>query len=126
MLALILRFALFAACCVVAWGGVACAEGKHFDTKGAGANSCAEYAKAYRSNPTQTDIMFGSWAQGYISGINAAMEDAYFGVRNFDETLRFLRKYCNDHPLANVQDAAMELLKSLPRLTRKDDASAPR
>jgi hypothetical protein len=72
--------------------------------------------------------MFGSWAQGYIGGINAAMEDAYFdlGDRNFDETLRFLRKYCNDHPLANVQDAAMELLKSLPRLKRTDDASAPR
>jgi hypothetical protein len=56
------------------------------------------------------------------------MKDAYFdlGAKDPDETWRFLRKYCNDHPLANFADASLELLKSLPRLRRKDDASAAR
>jgi hypothetical protein len=39
---------------------------------------------------------------------------------------RFLRMYCNDHPLANFGDAAAELLKSLPIRKRKDDAPALR
>jgi hypothetical protein len=115
---------LIAVCCVVAWGGVACAEGKHFITQGAGANSCATYAEVYRRDPYVVDVGFLSWAQGYISGINAGMEDAYFdfGAKTPDEMQRFLRKYCNDHPLADFDDAALELAKSLPRRMRKDDA----
>jgi hypothetical protein len=72
--------------------------------------------------------VYGSWAQGYISGINAGMEGVYFdlGGKTPDEMLQFLRKYCNDHPLANFVEAATELAKSLPPIKRKDDASAAR
>jgi hypothetical protein len=120
---------LIAVCCVIAWGEVACAEGKHFDTRGAGAMSCAKYAEAYRQTPALADAVFVAWAQGYISGINSGMEeDAYFdlGAKTSDEMQRVLRKYCNDRPLANFRDAALELAKSLPRRMRKDDASAAR
>jgi hypothetical protein len=74
------------------------------------------------------DMVFGSWAQGYISGVNVGMEDAYFdlGAKTYDEMLQFLRKYCNDRPLANFGDAATEFAKLLPRRMRKDDAPAPR
>jgi hypothetical protein len=83
---------LIAVCCVVAWGGVASAKEKHADIQGAGATSCAKYAEAYRQTPDLADVVFLTWAQAYISGINVAMEDAFFGLgaRNLDETLRFL------------------------------------
>jgi hypothetical protein len=118
---------LIAVCCVVAWGGVAYAEGKHFPGAGVGASSCAEYAKAYRLDPHQTDQVYGSWAQGYISGVNMGRRDLYadMGAKTSDEMDRFLRKYCNDHPLANFIDAATELWGSLFPL-REYKAPAPR
>jgi hypothetical protein len=74
------------------------------------------------------DLGFLSWAQGFITGINAGMEDAYFdlGAKESEEMLQFLRKYCNEHALALFRNAAMELAKSLPRIKRKDDAPALR
>ena len=119
---------LIAVCCVVAWGGVACAEGKHGDTLGVGLASCAEYAKTYRTNPDETDRVYLTCAFGYISGVNVMSEAAYvdLGAKTHDEMKRFLRMYCNDHPLANFGEAAGELLKSLPIRKRKDDAPALR
>ena len=119
---------MLAVCCVVAWGGVACAEGRHGDTRGLGLTSCAEYAKEYRTNPNATDRFFMTWVYGFISGVNAVGYAAYFdlGAKTPDEMKRFLRQYCNDHPLTNFADAAMELLKSLPMRKHKDDAPALR
>ena len=119
---------LIAVCCVVAWGGVACAEGKHGDTRGLGVASCAQYGKAYQKNPNETDRVYLTWAFGYITGANVMSEAAYFdlGAKTPDEMKRFLRQYCNDHPLTNFADAAMELLKSLPIRKHKDDAPALR
>jgi hypothetical protein len=121
---------LIAVCCVVAWGGVASAKEKHFDTAGAGALSCAQYAEGYRQTPRLADAVFLSWTQGYISGFNErGVGDGVYvdmGAKTSDEMLRFLRKYCNDRPLADFVDAAQELLKSLKVRKYKDDASAPR
>jgi hypothetical protein len=66
--------------------------------------------------------------RGTFSGINTGIEGVYFdlGAKTSDQMLRFLRKYCNDHPLADFRDSATELAKSLPRLRRKDDTPAPR
>jgi hypothetical protein len=57
---------MLAVCCAVVWGGGACAEEKHFFIQGVGADSCAGYAEAYRLTPDETDLVYGSWAQGYI------------------------------------------------------------
>jgi hypothetical protein len=121
---------MIAVCCVVAWGGVACAKEKHADTQGAGLMSCAKYAEAYRKTPALADAVFLAWAQGYISGLNAGVEEAYdayfdLGAKTPDEMQRFLRKYCNDRPLANIIDAAIEFAKSLPRLKRPPEGMAP-
>ena len=118
-----------AVCCVVVWGGVACAEGGHFPGGGVGGLSCAKFAEMYRANPDSTNNVFGSWTQGYITGVNRARGDVvYFdmGAKTFEEMLQFLHKYCDDHPLQNFFDAAQELLESLPIRKYKDDAPAPR
>jgi hypothetical protein len=41
---------------------------------------CGEYAEMYRTNPGYTDNIYIFWAQGYISGVNAVMEDTYFDL----------------------------------------------
>jgi hypothetical protein len=112
---------LIAVCCVVAWGGVACAEGRHGDTIGAGGASCAEYGKAYQKEPERIDQAFLSWAQGYLTGVNSRT-DFYFdlGGKSPRDMLLFLRKYCNDHPLANFMEATEALLKLLPPLKHKE------
>jgi hypothetical protein len=84
----------------------------------------------YRKYPDYTDDVFASWAQGYITGMNVGMVaiGVYFdmGTKSFDEMRHFLRKYCNDHPLANFGNATVELANSLPRLKYKDNTPAPR
>ena len=120
---------ILALCCAVVCGGVACAEGGHFPAGGVGGLSCAKFAEMYRANPDHTDNVFGSWTQGYITGVNRARGDVvYFdmGAKTFEEMLQFLHKYCDDHPSGNFFDAAQELLESLPIRQYKDDAPAPK
>jgi len=50
--------------------------------------SCAQYAKAYRSNPKIDDV-FLSWTLGYISAINAVGPGFFdLGVITADEMAR--------------------------------------
>jgi hypothetical protein len=63
-------------------------------------------------DPDQTDNVFASWAEGFITCMNVGMVTigVYFdmGAKTPDEMRHFLRKYCNDHPLANFGNAAVE------------------
>jgi len=107
---------LLAVCFVVALGGGSADAQKHFDTRGVGLTSCTEFANLIRSHPAVTEGMALSWAQGYISGFNSSRQDAVFdiGAKTIDEVWRFLRQYCNEHPLANYMDGVVELMKTLP------------
>jgi hypothetical protein len=89
--------------------------------KGIGAGSCAEYAQFYRADPHGSDSIFLTWAQGYLSGINEAAPDSYLdlGAKTPDDMARFLRRYCEAHPLANYMDGASELSHSLPTIRKK-------
>jgi hypothetical protein len=117
-----MRRLILAVCCVVVWSG--CAEGKLGIVGGVGALSCAKYAQMYRVDHVHTDRVFGAWMHGYISGINVARGDGIYsdmGARTPEEMIKFLRKYCNDHPLGNFLDGANELWKSLPFYKYEDD-----
>jgi hypothetical protein len=112
---------LIAVCCVVVWGGVACAEEKHSDTLGFGFSSCAKYAELYRMRPDEIDNMYLAWAQGYISGVNSQLTTTYYdlGPIDIDEMKRFLRQFCNDHPLADYKEGVKQLMRSLPHVKRE-------
>ena len=63
--------------------------------------------------------MFQAWALGYMSGINVRAEARSEGIYDLnaitpDQLTRYLRKYCDAHPLADYVDGVSELLKSLP------------
>lgn len=66
--------------------------------------------------PDETDAMFSVWAMGYISGINTGFENDFFdpNAKSLDEMTRYLRRYCDIHPLANYRDGVLEFMKSLP------------
>jgi hypothetical protein len=56
---------------------------------------------------------------GYISGLNVRSETHSEGIYDLnaktpDEIKRYLRQYCDVHPLADYVDGVSELLKSLP------------
>ena len=109
---------LLAVCIAVALGETASAQA-HAVGKGAGTASCAEYAKAYQMSPDQTEDHFLSWAVGYMSGINFITGNMSgtswdLAAKTPNEMKRYLRQYCNDHPLADYADGVAELMKSLP------------
>ena len=92
---------LMAFCFVVALGGNACAE-QFVETRGFGDVPCATYAEVYRKYQDEIDSKYFSWAFGFISGINV-MQESFFvdlGAKTEDEMKRYLRQYCNAHPLA--------------------------
>jgi hypothetical protein len=109
---------LLAVCIAVALGEIANAQ-EHGLSRGAGAVSCAQYAKVYQMNPDLTDDLFSSWALGFMSGFNTVT--GTMGGKSWDlaaktpgEMTRYLRQYCSDHPLADYADGVLELMKSLP------------
>ena len=108
---------LLAACFAVGLGEIAYAEA--YVTRGAGANTCASFANTYRVDPELTDRVFQAWAMGYMSGINISAVARSEGIYDLnaitpDQIKRYLRQYCDGHPLADYVDGVSELLKSLP------------
>jgi len=85
---------------------------------GAGASTCAEFAKLYQRNPGEYEYVYFHWAQGFMSAFNelASKESR----RNLDgmnasEEMRYLRNYCSEHPLDEYYKAVVHLYAGLPR-----------
>jgi hypothetical protein len=75
--------------------------------QGPGAMSCAEFAKMYQADP-RTEMMFYTWAQGYMSAINLAVIASHKAPRDLagdmTDQKRAFRAYCADNPLKNYMD----------------------
>jgi len=52
--------------------GVAKEDNKDYPVAGWGSLTCAEFANFYRMNPTAAQDGAFNWAQGFMSGLNAA------------------------------------------------------
>jgi len=54
------------------------------------------------------------------SGINEGADSFHdLNAKSLDQMMRYLRQYCEVHPLGDFRDAARDLAKSLPSI-RKD------
>jgi hypothetical protein len=87
---------------------------------GPGASTCAEYADLARTSPTLADEIYISWAQGFLSAVNAEILSRF--VLNLDSDhypvsaqTAFLREYCDKHPLAVFVSAVHALWGELMR-----------
>jgi hypothetical protein len=96
--------------------GVAGAQGY-----GVGTHSCAEFAKLYTSNPSVAEDIFFTWAQGFMSGLNASSWAEIGTYRSIEGTpsemaaLKIrVRSYCDVHPLAQYVSAVLDVYNSLP------------
>jgi hypothetical protein len=84
--------------------------------QGAGATSCAEFAKIYQVDPQIEDAFF-DWALGFMSAMNASVMVRDKPPRELAGVLvdqkRALRSYCANNPLKNYMDGVMEFYGKL-------------
>jgi hypothetical protein len=86
--------------------------------------SCAQFAKNYASDPERTELIYFSWAQGFMSGYDFAEmreKQPYFDLNtsSADEQQRSVREFCNAHPLATYIDAVLDVMLKLRRYPSK-------
>jgi hypothetical protein len=98
-------------------------------TWGVGVTQCAEYVRAYHQDPQINDIMFGSWMQGYYSGLNLATNYSQNQYRNLATynvfaMTKWVRKYCAQHPKSTFMDGATELGTKLPILQNQNPSTS--
>jgi hypothetical protein len=101
------KLAMISATLTVLWFGSAASE--EIAGTGVGNHSCAQFAKFYRNDakPTVVELTFFSWAQGFMTGWNVAMSDEKgrvdvdLSAMRPDDQKKFLRDYCDKHPLKN-------------------------
>jgi hypothetical protein len=87
-------------------------------TEGLGGNTCGQFAQDYKENPKLWELMYFTWATGFMSGLNVGMAAATnssqnLGSKPIDEQQQFLRTYCDAHPLASYETAAFALARTL-------------
>jgi len=57
-------------------GIVTAAHAEAIDSVGAGLTSCASFAKKYKANRKFTEEFYFTWAEGFLTGLNAAADAA--------------------------------------------------
>jgi hypothetical protein len=94
------------------------AKQQDFAGAGAGAVTCAKFAKAYAVAPQVTEDLYYSWALGFMTGLNMENPDNLFAVLNATsqhDELSAIRNYCDAHPPAKYIDAVLDLYLSMPK-----------
>jgi hypothetical protein len=89
--------------------------------QGAGTATCGEFAQVYRLDPSRTELVFGSWAQGFVSGQNRVTLHSGRYVDLSENKIEgqnaYLRRYCDEHPLAPFYKGVIEYYGTLPERT---------
>ena len=103
---------------------LAAAPASALPIEGAGTAKCSDFLKFYQNSSTTDELVFLSWAQGYMSGLNAA--DMRYGGHgrdlasiSTDDEQQFLHDYCVEHTGDDLASATIALYKQmkLPRFT---------
>jgi hypothetical protein len=81
---------------------------------GVGATSCGRIAQDYQR---EIEKVMMTWAQGFMSGANMVSKDGQYrdlAAMNIEAQEQSLKTYCDEHPMAQFIDAAMDLYFKLP------------
>jgi hypothetical protein len=84
---------------------------------GVGVISCGKIAQDYQRNPTEIEKVMMTWAQGFMSGANAAYGKEQYrdlAAMTLEAQEQSLRSYCDEHPMAEFYKAAADLYFKLP------------
>ena len=81
---------------------------------GVGAQSCGKLLAAVRNRNESMVLVYVSWTQGYMSGINAIKDPQAKNLKADPEAIRaYLTKHCQDKPLDDVNEAVQALTLDL-------------
>jgi hypothetical protein len=107
--------------CAVGIFSVPARSQEHYDTRGFGTTSCSEFAQFYRSNPDLTERQYTDWTLGFISGVNSRSSDHYYDLngKTLVQMFSFLRRYCDENPLKDFRQGAVQFMFSLPTVIRE-------
>jgi hypothetical protein len=92
---------------------------EHNIARGVGSASCSEYAQLYKADPKSADVVYATWAQGFMTGFNFSTMSESNGYRDLaaksvDTLNAHVRQYCNAHPLARFLAAVTDFFGTLP------------
>jgi len=92
--------------------------------RGVGTGSCAEFGKAYQGDPKFTELVYGSWVQGFLSGLNIQRAIENKSMRNIPSPdggqNRAIRSRCDRRPLATFFEIVVEYFDTLPEMPAKN------
>ena len=85
---------------------------------GLGAGPCSEIIEQYRTDPTVVQSWMMMWAQGFMSGLNVYLEEKgqYRDLQSMKVAAQaqMLRAYCDEHPMASLAKAVIDLFNQMP------------
>ena len=89
---------------------------------GVGTYKCGEAAKAVRGD-AELELMYFSWAQGWMTGwnlaqLNASLPIVDLNTEDVSEQRAFIKTYCANHPNSLYMDAARQLYESMRTLEK--------
>jgi outer membrane scaffolding protein for murein synthesis (MipA/OmpV family) len=90
---------------------------------GVGAMSCTEYVKVVTSTSESSKLIFKSWMQGYLMGMNTAQsalapELGMKQIPDSDSLLAQMLLYCKARPTVKVIRGTTELFLTLPDIKK--------
>lgn len=106
-------------CALAALFVVAAGPASALPIEGAGTAKCSDFLKIYQNSSNPDDVLvFLSWAQGYMSGLNAADMRTGGNGRDLasistDDEQQFLHDYCTEHPGDDIASATIGLYKQM-------------
>ena len=91
---------------------------EHAEEMGVGLTPCADFTKMSKGKPA-TEMIFYSWAQGFISAANRSRlmqggDSANVAALTFEQQTGQLRAYCKTHPLQDFMYAVADLINRMP------------
>ena len=100
-------------------------------TKGVGAQSCAQFGKDREKSSERWELVYFSWAEGYMSALNTALIFLYGIDKNdmstdlrkwsVDKQEVFIRSYCAEHPLKDYREAVEALFSDMRKDQKLED-----
>jgi hypothetical protein len=111
------RAGIVALCLGASLASASAAETLPSVSRGIGGKTCGEFAANYAKD-TGTEIIWFTWAQGFMSATNYATLNFRKNIRDLSGDIeiqqRQIRQYCDAHPLAEYGSAVLDLYLSLP------------
>jgi hypothetical protein len=101
----------------VTWALFSTALAEDAVIRGEGRSACRDFIRDYKYEPLFAKGTFGSWAKGYMSGLNQELAFKHESVRNIPAgSLVHIRQVCDRNPRAPFFEAVFTYFQSLPQL----------